>query len=369
MERIPLDNTKSWWPQIRDAVTPKPKEPVIFSTLYGSRLYGTFGPDSDVDVRGVFLPSKKDLLLGKAPKQYSLDCYVGDNKVDCQYLSLQYFLELLTQGETNCLDMFFSFSNKDARICDSPAYEELRANADKIITKNVTKYLGYCKSQALKYFIKGDRIQALENFQTFLRIYPGPYLLSDVLDASGKVPKEALCVWPHSEEYLKNNKRIGVRHKVADTGFGDHVYVLICDNKEKYLMVSDHKFPLNANINSTMESVRKCLESYGKRAYNAAQDNGADYKALSHALRVAWQAKELLETGSITFPRDPGELEILKAVKYKTTTMSYDEIVSTIEFAIKELEEHILPATTLPSKPDMEWIQSFILKQYEEPNE
>ena len=45
-------------------------ETVIFKTLSGSRLYGTYNENSDTDIKGVFLPSMHDLILGKAPKHY-----------------------------------------------------------------------------------------------------------------------------------------------------------------------------------------------------------------------------------------------------------------------------------------------------------
>ena len=339
----------------------KPNEPLVFATLYGSKLYGTDGPNSDTDIRGVFIPAKDDLLLCKAPKHYNLK----DETEDTSYLSIQYFLELLTQGETNALDMFFSYSNPAACLVKTPAYEELIANKDKLITKNVAKYLGYCKSQALKYSIKGERIDNLKNFLTELSFDPGSSILQDVLIRRGILHKDDVYVQRDSTEYLKNNKRIGVRNKAPYWQFGDHVYVLICDNLELYYMVSDHRFPLSANLNSTRDSIKKCLDSYGKRAYNAAADNGADYKALSHALRVTYQAEELLRTGQITFPLQGEKLKFVKEIKYKTTALKYEQIVELIEGRISAVEA-LLKTTQLRATPDWDWINAFVLGLYKE---
>ena len=131
-------------------------------------------------------------------------------------------------------------------------------------------------------------------------------------------------------------------------------------------MVSDHLFPLNANLNTTKDSITKCLASYGKRAFNAAEDNGADYKALSHALRVAYQAEELLQTGEIRFPLQPIYLDQVRAIKFKVTAMSYEQIVELIEQRIQGIEDTWLPNTKLPDKPDWGWIDNFILRAYEE---
>ena len=352
---------RRWSLKIEMTEIPVPKEPLVFSTLYGSRLYGTDGPSSDTDIRGVFLPDKNDLLLDKAPRHYSFK----DHR-DISYLSLHYFLQMLTQGETNCLDMFFSYTNEKAKIKSSPLYEELIENKDKLITSNVTKYLGYCKSQALKYSIKGDKIQNLEALNKVLEQYAHPSVitLGQVIAISEcAIPGEATLI--PFEPFIKNNKQIGKRRRVAGTDFGEHVYLVEMDNKERYFMVSGHLFPLNANLNTTRDSIKKCLASYGRRAFNAAEDNGADYKALSHAVRVCFQAVELLTTGQITFPHpDKHGLELIRNIKFHTTVLSYEEIVELVELQIKRIEEEYLPKTKLPKAPNWDWINEFILRQY-----
>ena len=338
------------------------KEPLLFRTLYGSKLYGTDGPASDTDVRGVFIPARDDLLLAKAPQHYVFKPDVQDHSpehVDEQYLSLHYFLHLLSQGETNALDMFFSYTNPKALQVSSPQYEELIANKDKLITKNVTKYLGYCRSQALKYSIKGDRIQ---NYEELLK------LVNSVKDSS-KTLEQVITehVTPKMADpipYEKNNKVIGKRFKFLDTEFGDHAYLVVFDNYERYFMLSGHLFPMNANMNSTRDSLNKCLASYGKRAFNAAEDNGADYKALSHAVRVLFQADQLLREGEITFPLEETNLQIVRGIKFKTTKWSYNELVGMIEEGLHDIETIILPNSILPDKPDWDWINTFILRQY-----
>lgn len=50
---------------------------LLFLTLFGSSLYGTVSPGkSDVDARGIFLPSPESPALNKAPK--SLHFSTGD---------------------------------------------------------------------------------------------------------------------------------------------------------------------------------------------------------------------------------------------------------------------------------------------------
>ena len=343
-------------------------ESLVFATLYGSRLYRTAGPNSDTDVRGVFIPNKRDLLLGTPPQHYICEPEKDtDEQVDEQYLSLHYFLKLLTQGETNTLDMFFSYTNKEASLVSSPVYEELIRNKDKIITCNITKYLGYCKSQALKYSIKGERIQHYESFMELIDTCESPSstTLGEWLVHCRVMGPDSAAPLGDAEDYFKNNVHVGRRFKITDNRLGDHAYLLLCDNKERYIMVSGHLFPQNANINTTKDSIRKCLASYGQRAYNAAVDNGADYKALSHALRVAYQAHELLRKGTITFPLSGSVLQTVREIKFKETSMTYDDIIDLIKVNI-EIVESCLKTTTLPKQPDWGWINEFILQLYKE---
>ena len=340
---------------------PEIKEQMVFATLYGSRLYGTDGTLSDVDIRGVFLPMREDLLLDRAPRHYNFK-----DARDVSYLSLHYFLQLLTQGETNCLDIFFSYTNKAAQLVTSPLYEELISNKDKLITKNVAKYLGYCKSQALKYSIKGDKINSLEKFMEALSEVKNPSSVD--LDAVVALDKRFMpdrAMLEQWEPYIKNNKQIGSRCHVSGTPFGDHFYLVLMDNKERYVMVSGHLFPGPASVTTTIQSIRKCLASYGKRAENAAADNGADYKALSHAVRVCFQAEELLTTGVITFPHpDKNGLELIRNIKFHTTVLSYEEILDLIEGQIQKIEEELIPKSKLRAGADWDWINNFILEQY-----
>jgi len=36
---------------------------VVYVTIYGSKLFGTDNANSDTDYKGIFIPSKKDVLL------------------------------------------------------------------------------------------------------------------------------------------------------------------------------------------------------------------------------------------------------------------------------------------------------------------
>ena len=78
---------------------------LIVKMKFGSHLYGTNTVHSDVDYKGVFLPSKKELLLGAVPKCRNFSTNLGAQKnsqddIDEEIYSLHYFLKLACQGQT-----------------------------------------------------------------------------------------------------------------------------------------------------------------------------------------------------------------------------------------------------------------------------
>ena len=345
------------------------EEKILFESIVGSKLYGTDSEKSDTDIKGIFLPKIEDLILCKAPKHYILNTNKsGSNTkedIDKTYYSLQYFLELLSKGETNAMDLLFAFTNNNCILhCDNFWKNNWNDIIKNCITTNVCSYLSYCKSQSLRYSIKGDKLNNFNAFRDFLDNKTGHVLLKDALLINNVIRFEDIEVNEHSTEYYKGTKLIGKRNKIEGTKFGDHVYVLIAENKELYFMISDIKFQMNGTINENKGSLFKTLKSYGKRSENAANDHGADYKALSHAVRVLFQAEELLTTGKITFPLKGDNLQLVRDIKFRKTNMTFEEIVDFIEKKLKYIEENILPNSKLRSKPDYNFINQFILDIY-----
>lgn len=348
-------------------------EMILFKCLGGSYLYGTNSESSDKDYKGVFLPNLNDLILGKAPKHYtsttgSFNERNSSDDIDETYYSLHYFLELAAKGDTNAIDILFAYTNKDAVIETSPIWDEIIENIDKILTKNVKAYLGYCKSQCIKYSIKGDKLKNYNVFQSFCEKYlhekdanGAPITLLEALELefnTHQYPKLiSNCIPEPGAE--RNKIAFG---ETAKFNFGDHCYFETAQNKESYITISDVKFQLNDSIKSAYHKVQNVIASYGKRAEAAASDNGVDWKAISHCVRVLLQVEQLLSENKITFPLI--NANFVKSIKYNTSNMTYEEIMKWIENHIMHIDEVLLPKSTLREKADYKWIEKFILNCY-----
>ncbi len=70
----------------------------IVKMKFGSHLYGTATEKSDLDFKGIFLPSNREILLGKIPKSIKYDTGNDHSKnspedIDEEIYSLHYFDE------------------------------------------------------------------------------------------------------------------------------------------------------------------------------------------------------------------------------------------------------------------------------------
>lgn len=338
-------------------------EVILFKCLAGSYLYGTNSQNSDKDYKGVFLPNFNDLLLAKAPKHYTFSSGSKNQRntsedIDETYYSLHYFLELAAKGDTNAIDLLFAYTNKDAVIQTSEIWNNLIKNIDKILTKNVKAYLGYCKGQCIRYSVKGSKLNNFKKFQDFcirhqydidkngLRLSIKQILINLLGDFKKYIPK------PNAE-----------RIKFDRVDFGDHCYILTSWNGESYISISDIKIDLNDTAMDAKHKIEKTIKSYGKRAEAAANEDGVDYKAISHCIRVLLQVEQLLTENKITFPLK--EAEFIKSIKYNTSNMSYDEIMKWIENKMDLIDNDLLPKSTLREKADYNWIEEFILSCYD----
>jgi predicted nucleotidyltransferase len=107
---------------------------LIVEMRFGAHLYGTDTPQSDLDLKAVYLPEADDILLqrvaasvtaspAKRPGEKNLP---GD--VDREAYSLQRFLELLAEGQVIALDMLFA-PDAAMTMTPTPLWRQIQANA------------------------------------------------------------------------------------------------------------------------------------------------------------------------------------------------------------------------------------------------
>jgi len=139
-----------------------------------------------------------------------------------------------------------------------------------------------------------------------------------------------------------------------------HKYFDEASNLRMY-EICGRKFQETAKIDYVLDCLKKVESGYGERARLAAKNMGIDFKAISHALRAAYQVKELLTENTITFPLK--EAPFLKEVKQGK--LDYLTEIAPVLEALMDEVEILSENSTLPEKPDRKFWDQFIIDAIE----
>jgi hypothetical protein len=301
---------------------------VICKMIFGSKLYGTDTPESDTDYKSIFMPTTKEILTGEIPKSITTttgnDCSRNHAEdVDHESFSLHYFMKLLYQGQTVALDMLHAPADKV--IETSPIWRVLTLNRRSFYTKNMRAFVGYARKQAAKYGVKGSRLDAAREALAFLMT---------------KGDRTIFDLWGHGE--LWEGEHIHL-HLASEYGEGE------LDKQQSYWEVCGKRMTFGGKASYYVPMMKKFYDNYGARAKLAASNQGIDWKAISHAFRVAFQTKAILSGNGFSYPLC--ETPFLKNIK--NGDLDYLRIVApALDELMMEIDE-LSQQSTLPEKVDV----------------
>jgi hypothetical protein len=294
---------------------------------FGAHLYGTATPESDVDYKGIFLPTKEEMLLGRIPKSFNYSTGKDQSRntkddIDIELYSLHYFIKLACDGQTVAMDMLHAPDNMILQ--KSIIWDAIVKNRKKFYIKNLKSFIDYARRQASKYGIKGSRINATLQVLELLKNENPSLKMRAVWDRLPRI---------------------------------EHCYDIAPDpNGMKQYQVCGKSFQESAKIEYVIPILEKFYNEYGRRAKLAAENKNIDWKAVSHALRAAYQTKEILTENTITFPLRYADF--LK--KVKQGQLDYiSEVGPTLEMLMEEVERLAL-ASNLPETVDRKFWDQFI---------
>lgn len=322
---------------------------LLYLVKFGSHLYGLNTEKSDIDYKGLYLPNKETLLTStfKLNQIRSLNYTTGNDEsrndekdVDIQIWALQYWLDLLSKGETSAIDMLYSITNKMAIEYFSDGLNNIFNNQLKLFNpKDAEAYIGYAIGQAKKYGIKGSRLGVVKR----------------------------VIEWLNNNEYIIDSKLETILDRLIES-CGDPSYCFVkktisTNNYElDTLFLCGKQHQANISIGEFYRRVEESYNEYGKRAQEAEKNNGIDWKALSHATRACIQMKQLLTTGKIMFPFTGTEKDLLLSIKRGEKTWNEtEEIIIKYISEVDNLRESDKIVTGII---DTEFIKTEILKFY-----
>jgi len=308
--------------------------------LHGSHLFGTATEKSDTDFKSVVIPSPRQILLGESDWTVNDGSSVdssrrnGPGDVDDERHTLLKFVRLLAGGQPVAYELLFA-PDEFHKIDPHPAWKKLVCNSDLVVSAEAARFLGYCRNQALAYGLKGERVAAAEKALA---------LLSELESTFGSGAK----LGPHIDSVISGvgSEHVRIEHIEMPGG-----------RKLAHLRIAGKMAPETVTIKEARAIAAGVVKAYGERAKSAK--DGKDWKALSHALRIGYEALELYSTGRITLPRPeaPKLLAVKKGmVDAEEVGAEITELVDKVELAIE--------TTSLRESADLEFLEALVLETH-----
>jgi predicted nucleotidyltransferase len=139
----------------------------LFKSSYGSKLYGTDGPNSDMDIKYIFLPPLKNALLGK---QVLKTKFVSPNEVDKSkqvdedFIPIQKFATDFLKGVPYAIEIAFS-PELSTRHVPGHVQNFLFKLKEKFLNKKLSGFLGFVNNIHLNLKMREDKIMHSVNLK------------------------------------------------------------------------------------------------------------------------------------------------------------------------------------------------------------
>ena len=303
---------------------------VILLGLGGSHAYGTNVEGSDVDIRGVALNTKQEILLGRGFDQ------VEDKETDTVIYSFRKIIKLLSDANPNVLEL----------LCLEPEQYLYLSDIGKALVENKKMFF----SKKVLYTFGGyahAQLRRLDNktMRTLSQAEQEKHILNSIENARHMFP-EKYFQYPEDAISLYIDDSVNPEYETE----------IFMDVNLKHYPLRDYKC-----MWSEMHNIVKDYGKLGKRASHALL-HGKVNKHAMHLVRLLKMAIEVLTTGDMhTCRKDDHDL--LMAIRngefMKEDGQLSDEFFSMVD----HLEDELALSSSLssiPATPDYKAIDRFV---------
>lgn len=296
------------------------KDRLCFLTFGGSYAYGTNIETSDIDIRGVMLPTKEELIGLKNFEQK-----IDENTDTCIY-EFNKFIHLISQTNPNTIELL---GGKEYLIFNEVG-EQLIEKANLFLSKRcINTFGGYANAQ----------LRRVENA-----------LCHDSYSPEDKV-KHIKSTMDVAMSKLQEKNEIFFENAISTKIENDKLFLSIhFDNKPIELV--------RATLNDLL-TIEKTFDKLGQR--NNKKDEAHLNKHIMHLVRLYHMCFDILEKGEInTFREDRDFLLEIRKGKFIKDGKLTDEF----RLYLKELETRLEKAKQLnvvPDKCNYKEIEKFVI--------
>ena len=303
---------------------------VILLGLGGSHAYGTNNEHSDLDIRGVALNNKKDILLGNDFEQ------VVEINTDTVVYSFRKIVQLLCNCNPNTIEMFglrpehYLYLSKEGK--------DLLANSHLFLSKKAAQsFGGYANSQLYRLNQKSaHQMSQKELEEHILRTLKG--MEEQFPTKYTSYPGDAIKLYVD---------------KAMQPGY----------ETEIFMDIALHHYPLR-DYASMWNELQNTVKSYGKigKRNEKAIEHGKIGKHMMHLIRLYMMCLDILEKEEIVTYRE-AEHDLLMDIRNGAFLDEHEQPIPEFMEMVRDYEKRLEYAkanTSLPEEPDYDAINEFV---------
>ena len=303
---------------------------IIMLGIGGSHAYGTNVESSDVDIRGIALNSKKDILCGTQFEQ------VVHEATDTVIYSLNKIIKLLSNCNPNTIEMLGL--KPEHYLYLHPIGQELLDNRKMFLSKRALySFGGYATSQLRR--LDNKSMRTLDQQQR------EQHILNSIVNAT--------YTFPEKYDEFKPGEGINL---YLDTSRQEDM------DKEIFMDIHLTHYPLR-DYKSMWSDMKNIVSEYGKigQRNKKAIEHGKIAKHMMHLIRLYLMCIDILEKEEIITYRE-ADLEYLMSIRYGKFIDENGHPIEGFYDIINEFEKRMNYAaenTSLPEKPNYKAIMEF----------
>lgn len=308
------------------------KNNLILLGISGSYAYGTNNEKSDLDLRGIMLNQKSDLIGMTKYEQYI------DDKTDTTIYTFNKIIQLLLDCNPNTIELLGL--RPEHYLYLSKIGKELLERKSLFLSKKAVYSFGGYASQQLRRLQNALARDSVSQTEKERHIY------NSVKNAM----YEFLTKYQKIEE---GSLKIYLDHAV-NPALESEIFV---DINLTHYPLGDYR-----NIWSEMNNILKDYEKIGKR--NKKKDDDHLNKHAMHLIRLFMMAIDILEKGEIHTYREE-EQELLLSIRRgdfqkedRTFSDEFYKLLADYEKRLELAAKH----TSLPDEPDYKAVEQFVMR-------
>ncbi|MFG6394881.1 MAG: nucleotidyltransferase domain-containing protein [Lachnospiraceae bacterium] len=302
---------------------------IILLALGGSHAYGMDKEGSDIDIRGIAINSKNDILSGNDFMQ------VADTDTDTTIYSFNKMVKLLASNNPNTIEILGCKPGHYLYL--SAAGRELLENRKIFLSKLcIHTFAGYADSQLRRMENKAARLTGQEQNEQ--------HILKSINNASYDFKNK---YFPYDESSIK----LYIGQAVTE-GYNSEIFMDIC---LKHYPLRDW-----AGMWNEMKAITSSYNKIGKRNEKAVSHNKLG-KHMAHLIRLYMMCIDILEKEEIITYREK-EHNLLMDIRNGKYLDSNRQPVKEFYDLLNEYEkrfEYAKNNTSLPDVPDYKKIEEF----------